>query len=84
MGTSKIASVDAWYSPHCDTTYSVSLWGDNDEEIKCIGGADDIEEAWAMAVEEAETRGVPARLIPYESGEVTREYAIEPRVVEES
>ncbi len=68
-----IATVDAWYSPGCDTAYSVSLCDEDGDEISCIGGADDEDEAWDMAVEAAAEAGVTARLMPTESGEVTRE-----------
>jgi hypothetical protein len=67
-----IETVDCWRSYHCDTRYSVSLCDDEGGEIRCVGGADDIDEAWALAVDEAREHGVPARLMPHESGEVTR------------
>lgn len=73
MSTRTAETVDAWYSPGCDTRYSVSLC-DEDGEITCIGGSDDIEEAWEMAVEYSDERGIEARLMPTESGEVTRRH----------
>ena len=74
--TRTIETVDAWLSRDCETRYSVSL-SDEDGEIRCVGGSDDIGEAWQLACAEAEKHGVPARLMPYESGEVTREWTPE-------
>jgi hypothetical protein len=65
-------TIDVWYSPGCDTSYSISLCDEYGDEICCIGGDDDIEEAWTMACDAAETYGVPARLMPDETGRVTR------------
>lgn len=68
-----IESVDAWLSPGCDTAYSVSLCNIHGE-VECIGGADDLEEAWEMATDAAEDYAVPARLQPYGDGRVTRQW----------
>jgi hypothetical protein len=68
----RAASVDAWLSPHCRTEFSVSICDDDGEEIECIGGADDADKAFELAREYAESRGVPARLMPDESGRVAR------------
>lgn len=78
--TKRIAtSVDVWLSPGCDTEYSISLC-DDDGEIECLGGDDDADEAFEQAYSLADEYGLPAQLIPYESGEVTRSY--EPAVVD--
>lgn len=67
-----VESVHVWLSPNCDTEYSISFCDKNGEEIECIGGGNDVEAAWLVACDEAESLGVPALLSPYESGEVTR------------
>lgn len=72
MRNRTIETVDAWRSPGCDTRYSVSL-SDEDGEIRCVGGSNSKEAAWKMALKHAKEHGVPARLMPTESGEVTRE-----------
>jgi heptaprenylglyceryl phosphate synthase len=69
-------TVDAWRSYHCATDYSVSIC-DSDGEIICVGGADDADEAFVLACSHADELGVPAQLIPSESGEVTRKYVPE-------
>ena len=66
------ASVEVWRSYHADTDYSVSLC-DSGGEIRCVGGADDLEEAWQLATETADDEGIPAQIVR-ESGEVTRTY----------
>jgi hypothetical protein len=76
MAKRTATSVDAWRSRDCDTDYSVSVC-DEDGEIQCVGGSDDMDEAFVLACSEAEARGIPARLIPTESGEVTREWTPE-------
>jgi len=71
---SRIAdTVDVWRSYGCETDYSVSLC-DADGEIRCVGGADDLGEAWDLATETADDEGIPAQIVS-ESGGVTRTYA---------
>jgi hypothetical protein len=65
-------SIDVWRSYHCDTPYSVSLC-DDDGEIECLGGGDE-DDAWALACEEADKRGLPARLLIGETQNARREY----------
>lgn len=74
-----IASVDCWRSYHCRTRYSVSLCDENGEEIRCDSGDDDMETAWERACELADEHVVEARLMPRESGEVTRTHEPEAR-----
>jgi hypothetical protein len=68
-----IETVDVWRSYGCDTDYSVSLC-DGGGEIRCIGGDDDIDAAWALACETADDLGVPARIIAEGTEQVTRTY----------
>jgi hypothetical protein len=65
-----------WRSYHCETKWSISEC-DAEGEIRCIGGDDDMEDAWATACEHAEEIGVPC-LLMHESGEEIRRYAPEP------
>lgn len=55
-------SVDVWPAPHCNTRYSISL-GDDDGEIRCLGGSNNLEDAWEDACEAAREHGVPARIL---------------------
>lgn len=66
-------SIDVWESPDCATAWSVSL-SDEDGEIRCLGGDDDRDAAYAMACGAAEKHSLPARLLGA-SGQVSREYS---------
>jgi hypothetical protein len=70
-------SVVVWRSYHCRTDYSVSICGEDGSEITCVGGSDDVDEAYTLACETADGLGIPAREV-YESGEVKRSYTPTP------
>jgi hypothetical protein len=74
----KPESIDAWRSYHCETKWSISLCDEDGSEIKCLGGADDADEAFAAAVDLMETHylDLPVRLLS-DSGEIVREYESE-------
>lgn len=69
------ATVDVWYSPECETRFSVSLCDSDGAEIRCLGGDDDMDAAWARAIDAAREYGIPARLSrPNRTGEIVREW----------
>lgn len=77
MKHEKPTSVDVWRSYDCATDYSVSVC-DDDGEIRCVGGSNDVDEAYALACETADELGVPAQEV-YPSGEVKRRYVPAPK-----
>jgi len=71
--TPRAVSIEVWWSPGCDSAYSISLCDEAREEIRCLGGDDDEDSAWRQACEHADAMGLPARLVG-ETSEVEREY----------
>lgn len=65
-------SVDVWRQYDVEQPWTISLC-DDDGEIKCLGGADSLQEAWEAACEYAVATGVPAREID-RSGRVVDEH----------
>lgn len=59
----RVATVDAWPSPHCTTRYSVSECDSDGDEIRCSDGARTAAAAFEIARDLAESLGVPARLL---------------------
>lgn len=61
VGNRMVAAVHAWFD---DGAFSVSLVDADGDEIKCIGGADNSDEAVKLAVSEAQRRSVQAVFAP--------------------
>lgn len=61
LGNRMVAAVHAWFD---DGAFSVSLVDADGDEIKCIGGADNSDEAVKLAVSEAQRRSVQAVFAP--------------------
>lgn len=66
MTTHDVDHVAVWSTPRDQgyrTDWSISLCDDDGDEIECSGGANSRSRAWEIALERAESLGVPARLL---------------------
>jgi hypothetical protein len=68
-------TIEVWESPDCATEYSVSLCEDG-EEIRCLGGEEDMRLAVDLAKERAEQLGVSIVRVITRQGTVLREIEV--------